>query len=134
VPKGFPTLLVPVFPWGERKDLLISLPEIVDFIHTAVEAGGRALVRPSGDFDFEVIVITCGYCKPVLFFLLQRREIKSPSSSDVDPEDLCRESGAYLERKYVDCPRESIYRAPIDRTCNRRRALLEGGADRDETP
>jgi hypothetical protein len=41
--------------------------------------------------------------------------IKCPSSSDVDPEDLCRRSGACLERKYVDCPRESIAEAPIDR-------------------
>jgi hypothetical protein len=33
---------VPLF--NEQEDLLISLPESVDFIHTAVEAGGRVLV------------------------------------------------------------------------------------------
>jgi hypothetical protein len=103
-------------------DLLIELPECVDFIHAAVEAGGRVLVKSYAE------VVLCAYCKPYLFFLLplygKGRVIKCPSSSDVDPEDFCRGSGAGLERKCVDCPRESIARSPIDRTTHRRRTFL----------
>ena len=119
----------------EQEHLLISLPECVDFIHTAVEAGGRVLVQSAAVSRTRIIM--CAYCKPYLFFLLplhkRRRVIKCPSS-DVDPEDFCRGSGACLERKYVDCPRESISRSPIDYGTNCRHAILYVDGGREDIP
>lgn len=95
----------------EQDQLLIALPECVDFIHAAIEVGGRVLVH-SISVSRTTIAI-CAYCKHFFFsFRLvgcpppPKKVIEcscASSSSDVDKEDFCRGSGWCLERKYVDC-------------------------------
>ena len=66
--KGVSSHLIDVPVFGEEEHLPILLPECVDFIHAAVEAGGRVLVQ-SGIVS-RIRIVICAYCKPYLFFHL----------------------------------------------------------------